>query len=156
MKKLLLSFVIGVLIITIYPVQAQSPNLTWQQKVNQMTVTEMINYIAPQFKQDPHLRKKIMMCESGLRVLPHEGGRGVNATGIHDTTFTGWNKKYAIKHKEKLDKESMYDQIKMMSFAFSQGESYRDDWTSWVAYQKGGTYTFYSRLLKGTYTVKCK
>lgn len=125
-------------------------------EVKEKTVDEMIIEIAPMFNQEPSLIKKIIYCESGGEVKSHDGGRGTNITGIHNTTFDYWLKKYEKEYNETLNKESTYDQIKMMSWAFSQGEDYRRQWTSYVAYKNGGEYTFYSSLLKGTYTSRCK
>ena len=126
-----------------------------QNNVKTMSVVEMIDYIAPQFNQDPKLISKISWCESKHKVLSHDGGRGVNITGIHDATFRGWLPLYEKERGETLNKDSTFDQLKMMSWAFSKGSSYRNQWTTYVAYMKGGTYTFYSRLLKGTFTVRC-
>lgn len=126
-----------------------------ENKISTMSVVEMIDLIAPQFNQDPKLISKISWCESKHKVLSHDGGRGVNITGIHDATFKGWLPLYEKERGETLDKDSTFDQIKMMSWAFSKGSSYRNQWTTYVAYMKGGTYTFYSRLLKNTFTVKC-
>lgn len=124
---------------------------------SEKTVDELILEIAPKFNQDPQLIKKIIYCESGGKVKSHDNGRGTNITGIHNTTFDYWLKKYKeTYYNEELNKNSTYDQIKMMSWAFSQGEEYRRAWTTYVAYKNGGTYTFYSKLLEGTYTARCK
>lgn len=120
------------------------------------TVDEIIEDIAPRFGQDPKLISKISYCESKHKVVSHDGGRAVNVTGIHNTTFDSWLKTYEKEQGETLDKHSTYDQIKMMSWAFSKGDKYRNQWTTYVAYTNGGTYTFYSRLLKGTFTARCK
>jgi len=120
------------------------------------TVDEMIFEIAPLFNQDPFLIKKIIYCESSGKISSHDGGRGTNITGIHDTTFDYWLKEYTKETGETLNKDSSYDQIKMMSFAFSLGEDYRRQWTTYRAYINGGTYTFYSSLMGRTYTSTCK
>lgn len=151
---------LAMLIITAIPVQAQAPDETKEQHVKKqiasMTVVEMIDYIAPQFDQDPKLISKISYCESNHVVTSHDGGRGRNITGIHDATFDGWLRLYQEENHETLDKGSTYDQIKMMSWAFSKGPSYRNQWTTYVAYTKGGTYAFYSKLLKANFIVHCK
>lgn len=120
------------------------------------TIEEMVLEIAPRFGQDPALISKISWCESHHEVKVHDGGYGVGVTGIHKKTFEGWLPKYKADTGETLNYDSSYDQLKMMSWAFSKGESYRDDWTTYVAYTKGGTYSFYSKLLKGHFTVYCK
>ena len=120
------------------------------------SVRGMINRIAPTFGQDPELISKITWCESRHEVVSHDGGRAKNITGIHNSTFKGWLPAYEKEMGETLDVHSTYHQIKMMSWAFSKGESYRKKWTTYVAYINGGSYTFYSKLLKGTFTAKCK
>jgi len=157
---------IAVLLILFIPVTSRSTTkaeqtsdeqpLVADEIPKQKTVEEMIQDIAPMFGQDPKLISKISWCESKHEVLPHDGGRAVNVTGIHDTTFKGWLPKYQKERNENLNIDSTYDQLKMMSWAFSKGESYRTQWTTYVAYTNGGTYSFYSRLLKGHYTARCK
>lgn len=120
------------------------------------TVSEMIDQIAPTFDQDSSLIKKITWCESEWQVVDHDNHAGLNVTGIHDTTFDGWLPLYEAKYHETLDKNSTYDQIKMMAFAFSLGSSYRNQWTTYVAYMNGGTYSFYSMSLKAHFVVHCK
>ncbi|MCF7843893.1 hypothetical protein K9M47_03270 [Candidatus Gracilibacteria bacterium] len=119
-----------------------------------LSVIEMIENIAPTFNQDPNLIKKIIWCESGGKDLQHDGGHGQGVTGIHKKTFDYWLIAYEKEYNETLNYVSTYDQIKMMSFAFSKG--YANQWTTFVAHKKGGEYTFYSRLMGKTYTAKCK
>lgn len=119
------------------------------------TVPEMIQEIAPQFGQDSDLISRIAYCESKFRDVIHDGGHGKGVTGIHKKTFDYWLIQYEKETGETLHYDSSYDQIKMMAWAFSKGESYREQWTTYVAYKNGGEYTFYSNLLKGTYTAKC-
>lgn len=117
------------------------------------SIPELIDYIAPQFNQSPELIKKIAYCEANYRHFPvHDGGQGIGTTGILKTTFNGWTKQMG---RTDLRYESNYDQIYVMAWAFSQGEHYRDDWTTYVAYKKGGTYTFIDR--HGVkHTARCK
>jgi hypothetical protein len=121
-----------------------------------MSVVEAIDYIAPKFAQDPVLIKKIVWCESMNQVVVHDGGRGIGVTGLHRQTFNLWLPIYREEMKEELNYDSTFDQLKMISWAFSKGETYRDDWTSYRAYRNGGTYSFYSRTLGSHFTVKCK
>lgn len=118
------------------------------------TLEQIIYQIAPKFNQDPALIEKIIYCESGGEIKSHDGGRGTNITGIHNTTFNYWLPKYEASQNETLNIDSTYDQIKMMSWAFSQG--YANQWTTYVAYTSGGTYTFYSSLMGRMYTARCK
>jgi hypothetical protein len=120
------------------------------------TIPEMIDEIAPKFEQSPKLIKKITWCESNYQVKVHDNGHGKGVTGIHKKTFQLWLPKYEKEQGETLNYDSSYDQLKMMSWAFSKGDSYRNQWTSYVAYMNGGTYSFYSKLLGKNFTVKCK
>lgn len=118
-----------------------------------MTIPELINYVAPQYGQDPALLSKIAWCESNHDInADHDGGRGKGATGLHRTTFIGWAKEMG----QELDYNSRMDQIRVMAWAFSQGESKRDDWTTYRAYMNGGTYTFKQSKTGITYTSRCK
>lgn len=118
------------------------------------TVPEMIKEIAPRFDQDPALIDKIIKCESGYKVVPHDGGHGKGVTGLHKNTFKLYLPMYEKQEGETLNYDSSYDQIKMMSFMFQKGEARQ--WTSYRAYKNGGTYTFYSKLMGKTYTSRCK
>jgi|SRR6187551_677047 len=120
------------------------------------TVQEMIQEIAPKFGQDPELIAKISYCESHFKDVIHDGGHGKGVTGIHKKTFDYWLIAYTKETGETLNYDSSYDQIKMMSWAFSKGDKYRNQWSTYVAYMEGGTYSFYSNLLEGHYTVYCK
>lgn len=137
------------------PLMAKAPEITWEQKVSNMTVEQMINYIAPLFNQSPKLISKITWCESNHKVLPHDGGAGVGVTGIHKATFDGWNIMFEKEFGFKLNYNSTFDQITMMSYVFKKGDSYRNQWTTYVAYSNGGTTTLFSKKL-GYFTVTCK
>lgn len=121
-----------------------------------MSTSQMIDYVPKLFDQDPKLISKITWCESHHIAQDHDSGRGFNITGIHDKTFDRWLPLYEKERKETLNKDSTYDQLKMMSWAFSKGDSYRNQWTTYVAYKNGGTYAFHSNLLNKDFVVKCK
>lgn len=146
---------LNLLIATVTPAMAQAPELTWEQKVSNMSVVEQINYIAPRFDQSPKLIGKVTWCESSHKVLPHDGGAGMGVTGIHKATFDGWNIMFEKEFGFKLNYESTFDQITMMSYVFGKGESYRNQWTTYVAYANGGTATLFSKTI-GYFTVTCK
>ena len=122
-----------------------------------LNTADMIYCASIEFAQDPSLISKISWCESKHKISSHDGGRGVNMTGIHDATFERWNNEFEKEYGYRLDRKSTFDQFRMMAYAFSKGESYRDDWTTYVAYMRPDhTYSFYSTLLEGYYTVVCK
>ena len=153
-----MSLIIIILFLTILPfLHTKSEVIITPNPVivkEEPTIAELTEKIAPAFNQDPKLIEKIIYCESGGTIQSHDGGRAFNITGIHDTTFNGWLKEYEKEYHETLNKDSSYDQIKMMSWAFSKG--YSNQWTTMVAYKNGGSYTFYSKLLGGTFTARCK
>lgn len=158
MSKIIQNLIaVFVLIITIsVPVMAQAPELTWEQKVSNMSVKEMIDYIAPQYNQDAKLINKISYCESRHQLnVVHDGGYGKGVTGIHRATFDGWNIMFEKEFGFKLNYDSPFDQLTMMSYVFEKGDSYRNQWTTYVAYVNGGIYFFYSNLLKNYFTVRC-
>jgi len=129
--------------------------LAEQERINKMSYVEMVEYIAPQFNQNPEEIKKIIYNESGFKVQCHDSCRAKNVTAIHDSTFKGWLPKYEKEMGETLNIESQFDSIKMMSWAFKKG--YKTAWTTAVACDsKDGTYSFYSKLMGKHYTVVCK
>lgn len=136
---------------TNYITTAEAPN----KSIDEYTIIEMINEVAPRFNQDPKLIKGITWCESNHRVVVHDGGYGKGVTGFHKKTFDRYLKMFIEEGGENLNYNSSYDQLKLMSYAFSKGESARREWTTYVAYKNGGTYAFYSRLLKKNFVVNC-
>lgn len=148
--NLLLIVTLLILLMLPKPLVAEAPEV----ELKDLPIIEMIKRVAPTFNQDPDLIKKIIWCESGGKDLEHDGGYGQGVTGIHKRTFDYWLIAYEKEYEETLEYVSTYDQIKMMSYAFSKG--YANQWTTYVAYKKGGEYTFYSKLMKKTYTARCK
>jgi hypothetical protein len=132
-----------------------TPEQVLKEKRDKMTIPQIIEEVAPMFNQDPKLISKIAYCESKFKNVVHDGGHGKGVTGIHKKTFDFWLVKYKKENNESLDYNSSYDQLKMMAFAFSKGDSYRNQWSTYRSYRNGGTYSFYSNLLKKNFTVKC-
>lgn len=129
--------------------------LAEQERINKMTYVEMVEYIAPQFNQNPEEIKQIIWNESGFKVQCHDSCRAKNVTAIHDSTFKDWLPQYEKEMGETLNMQSQFDSIKMMSWAFKKG--YKTAWTTAVACDsKDGTYSFYSNLMGKHYTVTCK
>lgn len=126
------------------------------KKIPEPTVAQLVAAIAPAFGQDPQLIGRIIQCESGGVVAIHDGGRGVGVTGIQSATFALWLPLYLKDAGATLDYGSTADQIRMMSWAFSKGEGYRRQWTTYVALRNGGEYSFFSRILGRQVTAKCK
>jgi hypothetical protein len=159
MKKTIILAIIGAIALAwaSFALSKENPQIMPEISVQELSVKEMSSLTAMMFGQDPKLLNKIMWCESHGQVSDHDGGRGLNVTGIHDQTFDLWLPQYEKDIGESLDKTKTWDQLKMMAWAFSKGEDYRDDWTTYVAYMSPDhTYSFYSTLLKAHFTVVCK
>ena len=64
-------------------------------------------------------------------------------------------KRYSSLMGEELNYKSEEDQIKLTAFIFAKHPEERKAWTTWVAYTKGGSYTFYSGLTNKKHTAFC-
>lgn len=101
-----------------------------------MTIPEVIHEMSTTYGVNEKMLSEVIFCESSFRQgVSHDGGQGVGVTGFHKTTFDGWNKQFGLN----LNYYSSYDQVKLMAIAFTKGESYRDDWSSYRRYIKYGT-----------------
>jgi hypothetical protein len=90
------------------------------------TVEEWIDYYAVQYGSDASDLKKVAWCESGYRINAiGDGGSSLGVFQIKEQTFYYWTKQMG----EDLDYENFQNQIKVASWAFSQGESYKNHWT---------------------------
>lgn len=130
-----------------YDIRRQAPEDA-TMTLEAMSVPEMIEHISPQFGQSPSVIKTIVCSESDFLVLPHDGNKGTNVTGIWDSTFDGWLPQYEKENGETLNKHSTYDSLKMMSWAFSKGDEYRYQWSTYHAYINGGSAKIWSRYYK--------
>jgi hypothetical protein len=119
-------------------------------------VLEPIDYIykwADFYKVDKVELKKIASCESNLGKIK-TGDKGL-AHGLYQYHTGTWLKAEKL-IGEDLDINNIHDQAKMTAFLWAKYPSWKTQWTTYVAYKNGGTYSFYSRVLKGYYTVVCK
>lgn len=123
--------------------------------ISQRPITEQIDYFADKYGVDSSLMEKVVECES--QGDPENKGDWKNgkplAFGIlqyHKESF----ERHAKIFGEELDYYSYYDQIKVGTWAISEGHG--NEWTTYRAIKNGGTYSFYSNLLKEHYTVNCK
>jgi len=162
-KKIIIGISILLLIVLVYKYKvkiaqaqviedARIAKVEEKNRIDTMTVLELIDYIAPQYGANPDLIKKIAFCEAGYRHFPvHDGGAGVGTTGYQKNTFKDDQKRF---NRPDLVYESNFDQLTMMSISFQAGEKYRNRWTTYVAYNNGGAYTFVDR--KGVkHTARC-
>ena len=115
------------------------------------SLDELIVRFAKENEVSPALLKKVMLCEShGNMELVGDGNRALGIYQYHEPTW----EEFTSKMGEDLNRDSAYDQIKVTAWAFSNG--YAQRWTAYRAIMNGGTYSFYSKLLKKHFTVKCK
>jgi len=124
----------------IYNVEAPKPNKPYQieiiENTKQLTIPEIIKKFSNEYNLSSQMMSEIIFCESSFNTHAiHDGGQGKGVTGFHKNTFLAWEKQSGMN----LNYDSTYDQIKLMSWAFAQGEKYRDDWTSYNRYKKYGT-----------------
>ena len=130
-----------------------SPQEALQDPLDSLEGELLITHVTEQYGADTELIKKITWCESGYQSqVIHDGGHGKGMTGIQRATFEHWKKTF---NRPELRYESNYDQLVIMSLAFNAGDKYRNQWTTYVAYKNGGTYSFYSRQLQGYFTARC-
>ena len=103
--------------------------------------------------QDKIELKKVGWCESNLGVIKI-GDKGL-AHGLYQYLKGTWLKAEKL-IGEDLNIDSIYDQAKMTAFLWVNYPEWKTQWTTYVAYKNGGTYSFHSRVLDGDYTVVCK
>lgn len=120
-------------------------------KINELSINEQINYFADKYGVDSSLMKKIVQCESHGNV--EALGDGKRAYGILQYHLASFQRHEELLGED-LDYYSSLDQLKLGTWAISQG--YGREWTSYRAIKNGGTYSFYSKLLKKSFTVTCK
>jgi len=117
------------------------------------TVKQALAKFTKEFGSDYQLVLSVVSCESHFNPKTiGDKGLALNIGQFHRDTFLSMSKEFG----EQLDYNSYYDQAKLISWAFSQGESYKRQWTTYVAIKNGGEYSFYSKQLKDWYTIKCK
>ena len=112
-------------VFTLQPIYATAPT----RGIEQFTPRELVAYYAEQFQVSQNEMEKTITCESSWSSTD-VGDHGL-ANGIaqfHKSTFDMW----ARQKGETLDYTSTHDQIKLMAWAFSKGESYKHAWTCWT------------------------
>jgi len=118
----------------------------------ELTRNGQIQYFTTLYGANINIVNKVIECESkGIHGAVGDSGLSNGIFQFQKSTFYRMAKIYG----EELNYSSEYDQLKLGVWAMSKPELARE-WTSYVAIQKGGTYTFYSRQLGKTFTVKCK
>ena len=116
-----------------------------------MSLPTQINYFADLYGVDSRVVSKVIDCESnGIHESVGDGGRSKGIGQFQEATFLRMEKKLG----EDLNYNSSYDQVKLLTYAISQG--WGREWTTYRAIQNGGKYSFYSKQLKKHFTVYCK
>lgn len=126
------------------------------------TPADYIKAAAAKFGADETELLKVGTCESHLGKTTKGDFNGTTylAYGLfmyHKGTWTRMSKLYnAIYPERNLSIDSIEDQAELTAFIFAKYPSMKREWSTYVAYKNGGTYSFYSKVLKGNYTVVCK
>jgi hypothetical protein len=94
-----------------------------ERKLNEYTVPELIQYFSKQYGSSSTELTKVMLCESGGKVV---WGDNYHARGVYQYWQPTWDS-FSKEFGEKLDRESTYDQVKLTSWAFAKG--YKHHWT---------------------------
>lgn len=97
-----------------------------------------LRVLASNYNQDYELMNKAILCESRYVVANHDGGRGKGVTGFWKTTFDLWLPRFKKDTGRTLNYSSQKDQIELMVWAFSKGEQYRNDWSSYNKLRRYG------------------
>jgi len=122
------------------------------------TAKEYIIRYAKQFRTNPKLLLKIANCESEMNTNAiGDAGLAIGIYQYHKNTWNDFVKLYKRKvYDENLNIYSYQDQAKLTSFIFSEYPEYKNRWTTYIAYRKGGEYRFYSYLLKKHFISVCR
>lgn len=146
-KYITIALVLTVSLLGLFPQRLVSQEL----KISELPVAMQVNHFAKIYGVDGSIVNKVIKCESeGFHGAVGDGGRSRGIAQFQKSTFERMEKKLG----EDLNYESSYDQIKLLTYAISQG--WGNEWTAYVAIKKGGKYSFYSKQLKKHFVVYCK
>lgn len=114
-----------------------------------------ITHFSKIYGVDEKIVAKVVECESGGdHTANGDGGRSKGIAQFQKPTWDWMSKQYFDEYNEKLNYKSSFDNVKLLAYQISKGNG--NNWTSYVAIKKGGTYSFYSKQLNKHFTVKCK
>ena len=143
--------IIAFLLIVVPLVAFAKPLTTKELEIKELSISMQIDYFAVLYGIDSSVVSKVIQCESEGKVTAMgDGGRSYGIAQFQKETFLRMEKKLG----EDLNYDSAYDQIKLLSFAISEG--WGNEWTTYRAIQNGGKYSFYSKQLKKHFTVICR
>lgn len=116
-----------------------------------MTIEGQINYYSEIYDVDSGIINKVIQCESrGSQSAVGDSGLSRGIAQFQKPTFINLSNKLG----EELDYNSSHDQIKLLVWSIANG--YGSNWTAYRAIKNGGTYSFYSKQLGKSFTVKCQ
>lgn len=117
-----------------------------------------INKYGNEYKSDMSILNAVIRCESKY----NQNAKGDFKNGkylaiglgqYHEETWERHTKLSGLGGSRYIEE----DQIKQLAWTFANGsEEMKEEWTSYRAIKNGGEYTFYSKQLQKTFTVKCK
>lgn len=140
---------LGVLIM-FYPPTA-SKAFAPDTELKDKPLTEIVQHFAEEYDYPSNVLLKVMECESGgVQSVKGDGGLSHGVFQIQKETWSRFTKQMG----EELNITSPMDQAKVAAWAFKNGHG--DEWTTYVAIRKGGTYTFWYKQEQRYYTVHCK
>lgn len=115
---------------------AQAPNLTEQQRIDSMTIPQMIVKLSHDYNLSSDMMTTIVFRESSFNPNAcHDNYQGCGVTGYHKETFKEDAEKFYKATGIKLIYESSYDQLQMMCYSFANFPEYkRHRWTTYTKY----------------------
>lgn len=149
-RGLILWLTVWWLAMIFFPLQrskAEAPELPLKDQ----PIENIVRYFAQENGLDEDIAVRVMQCES--RGLQSTVGDNGHAIGIFQYWRDTWER-HSKEFGETLDINSQYDQARLATWAIANGKG--NEWTTYVAIKKGGTYSFYSKQLKKHFTVKCE
>jgi len=152
-KILLIGIALWILSLIVLPLlhkKAEAIEIPFEKQ----PIESIVGIYADMYGVDPAIGIAVLKCESkGKQSTVGDNG---NAKGIFQYWDDTWNRHYREFYKLtgiELDKNSPADNARLAMWAFSTGKA--NEWSTYRAIEKGGSYSFYSRQLKKHFTVKC-
>jgi hypothetical protein len=148
-RKILVIASLSVLLVLSFIIRAKAyaPEL----ELKDQPIENIVTYFAEVNGLDPKLALAVMRCESG-GIQSTVGDKG-HSHGIFQYFTDTWER-HSKELGETLDINSPFDQAKLATFAIAHGHG--NEWTTYTAIKNGGKYSFYSKINKKHYTVRCE
>lgn len=124
------------------------------EQLQQLSFKYLLGYFARQYEIDPVPLVKTAWCESHWDMNKHNtldpNGGSIGGLQFQIKTFYSYAEKAGIKNP---DIHNKVHQAKTGAYMFSIGQA--KQWTTWMAYTNGGSYTFWYAPIDDYYTVYC-